>query len=78
MSILLLVDVLDDSDFMMMMISLSVAVLCNFDLMLLLLDCLWKKNAAWTLLLFLMFVMGNEKGETIKLEDDAKKTNAVQ
>ena len=77
MLILLFVDVLDDSDFMVM-ISLSVAVLCSFDLMLLLLDCLWKKNAAWTLLL-LMFVMGNEKGETIKLEeDDAKKTNAVQ
>lgn len=45
MSILLLV-VFDDSDFMVM-ISLSVAVLCNFDLMLLLLllECLWK-NAA--------------------------------
>ena len=45
MSIVLFVDVLDDSD-SMVMISLSVAVLCSFDLMLLLLDCLWKKNAA--------------------------------
>ena len=31
---------------------------------------------AWTLLL-LMFVMGNEKAETIKLDDETKKTNAV-
>ena len=46
MLILLFVDVLDDSDSMVLMISLSVAVLCSCDLMLLLLDCLWKKNAA--------------------------------